>query len=435
MAGCLVAVPLHQLDTVQPRLPLGAVGAKPAGHHGVRRVIVAVALLSSLALVFARGTPAGAITPKELSNATLPAGVCSSGVSGVPQSGPIPLSNGVGTVGTTYDPDFFGAHVFGTPVHVNLAGAHHAGLAASIVCNQGGSVAWDEMWVFDGSAKAPKILFGGITPRSYDDSVDGNVGTLISRIRVKGQSLVVREEFPAAGDCVTCSTGRTTTAWSWSPSNPGHLVITQPAPKKVVVVTGATPSGLGGSRATRNQAGSRVVAGRTVLATCTGQDISEGTPWTELDTGAWLPSGDLQSVNLPNCDGTTPVASSSSSSTSTSTTIPTSSSLPTATTGGGVAPPPSSCPTAAQVLATWQASPGSGNPVAAGTVIAEFANVQCWENWVIAFPVDSTNGNGFIVFSQSGGLHGVSTAEGSQFASAVCSDPSSPPGWRGEVGC
>jgi hypothetical protein len=339
-----------------------------AGHQHVRRIIVALALLSNVAFLAAQTSPAGAATPQGLANATLPAGVCSSGVSGVPKSGPIRLSHGEGTVGTSFEPDFFGAHLVGAQVRVNLAGADHRGMAASIVCNQGGSVAWDEMWVFDGTVKHPKVLFGGITPRSYDESANGNVGALISRIRVRGRSLVVQEEFPAAGDCVTCSTGRTTTTWGWSRSNPGHLVITEPAPKKVVVDIGAAPSGLGGSTATRNQAGSSLVAGRTVLATCVGEDVFEGTPWTELDTGAWVPSGDLQPIDLPNCDGT-----SGSTTTTSPTTAPSSTTEPVTNT--------SAAPCTAQaVAATVKAfSPGfqalevygcSGNYAYAGVSIS-----------------------------------------------------------------
>jgi hypothetical protein len=249
-----------------------------------------------------RGRSSGlALSANELANAKLPAGVCSSGVSGVPQSGSIQLSHGVGTVGTTYNPDFFGARIIGTPVHINLGGTKHAGVAVVIACGTGGSAQWTSMWVFGGSASHLKTLFGGVVPRSY---AQGVAGSLMSGVSAKGSSLVVREVFSKPGDaCEACATGRTTTTWSWSASNPGHLVITRPPPKKVVVVTGAAPSGFGGLPATLNQAEPPVVPGHTVLATCTAQATSDGSLWTELDSGGWLPSGDLQSVNLPNCDG------------------------------------------------------------------------------------------------------------------------------------
>lgn len=101
------------------------------------------------------------------------------------------------------------------------------------------------------------------------------------------------------------------------------------------------------------------------------------------------------------------------------------------------APPATSattaCPTSAQAMTAWTANPGT-NQIAPGTVVSNIANISCWKNWVLGFAV-SSSGNGSFVFSQTGGLHSLTAAESSQFNSEVCSDPTSPSGWRGELGC
>jgi len=99
-------------------------------------------------------------------------------------------------------------------------------------------------------------------------------------------------------------------------------------------------------------------------------------------------------------------------------------SVPTTTTS---VPAASSCPTPAQVYAAWVASPGI-EASAPGSVTG-FSHIQCWENWVVATVVG--NGNGVFFFSQTGGLHGLSASESSDFMSAVCSDPSAPAAWKG----
>jgi hypothetical protein len=248
-----------------------------------------------------------ALTPKDLENAKLPAGVCSSGTSGVPLSGAIQLSNGEGTVGTIDTQDFFGAEIIGTPVPINLGGPHHVGVAAAIACGQGGSAEWDEMWVFSGSATKLVILFGGVLPRTYSESEDAADGSLIRGISAKAHSLVVQEGFAEPGQCGACATGRAATTWSWSPANPGHLVITQPAPKNVKVTHSTTPHGWGKLPPTRNQAGPALSAGHTVLAICTAP--IEGVQWTELETGGWVLSADLEPAGLPDCDAATPTPS------------------------------------------------------------------------------------------------------------------------------
>jgi hypothetical protein len=101
------------------------------------------------------------------------------------------------------------------------------------------------------------------------------------------------------------------------------------------------------------------------------------------------------------------------------------------------APPATSatttCPTSAQAMTAWTANSGT-NQVAPGTVVSNIANISCWKNWVLGFAV-SSSGNGSFVFSQTGGLHSLTPPESSQLNSEVCSDPTSPSGWRGELGC
>ena len=277
-----------------------------------RGVVVTTAVLAIIGTLMGSPSVSGAATvtsptPRQMANAKLPSGVCFSSAFAITSSRPIQLSHGRFMPATFDGPNDISARIVGKPVHIRLAGAGHNGVAVVIGCNAGGSAVWTSLWVFDGSAYKLKVLFGGILPRSYDESAQSNLsaGQEISGISAKRRSLVVSEQFAARGDCVTCTTGRTTTTWGWSASNRGHLVITRPSPKKVTVVTRGTPSGFGGAQATRNQAGSAVVPGHTVLATCTVQSTLDGSLWTELDTGGWLPNADLAPVHLPDCDGGT----------------------------------------------------------------------------------------------------------------------------------
>lgn len=95
----------------------------------------------------------------------------------------------------------------------------------------------------------------------------------------------------------------------------------------------------------------------------------------------------------------------------------------------------SSCPSPDQLFAAWTASPGI-DTAAPGSVTG-FNNVQCWSTWVVTLAVG--NGNGQFVFSEVGGLHGVTEAELAQFTSQVCSDPTAPQNWNnpanGPVNC
>jgi hypothetical protein len=57
-----------------------------------------------------------------------------------------------------------------------------------------------------------------------------------------------------------------------------------------------------------------------------------------------------------------------------------------------------------------------------------FDNIQCWDDWVVAGAVG--NGNGALVFSQSGGLHVFPELDLQQFSDAVCPNPQAPSAWK-----
>jgi hypothetical protein len=295
-------------------------------------VVAGSVLLGATAASAKTAKTTSSLTSQNMTNAKLPAGVCSSGVTGVPRSGAIQLSKGSGTVGTMDSEDYFGARILDAPVSITL-GADRAGLAVVIVCGQGGSDEWSSMWVFKGSPSKLTTLFGGITPRSY---AQGAAGSQLDGLRAKGHTLIVQEAFSKPGDtCLACSSGKLTTTWGWAPSDKAHLVITQPRPKKAKVVVTAAPTAFLSGPASLNQAGSREAVGRVVLATCTAQPPASSLRWTELDTGAWLPSSDLQSVTLPDCDGgAAPLTA------TTTVPPPTTPTTTTPTTGEGAAPPP-----------------------------------------------------------------------------------------------
>jgi hypothetical protein len=86
------------------------------------------------------------------------------------------------------------------------------------------------------------------------------------------------------------------------------------------------------------------------------------------------------------------------------------------------------CPSAAQVMAAWQHSPGI-DLAGPGDTITGFTGVSCWEDWVLATPTDTLGGNGQFYFSQVGGLHGVSGAESTQVNRDECFDAMAPPEW------
>jgi hypothetical protein len=101
------------------------------------------------------------------------------------------------------------------------------------------------------------------------------------------------------------------------------------------------------------------------------------------------------------------------------------------------APVKPSCadPAPAALLAAWRAAPASvrqGWGAASGTAVTGFAEIQCWQDWVIAEPLG--NGNGTFVFSRSGGLHLMPEPGLQQFSDAVCNAPTSPKAWKTGTG-
>ena len=263
--------------------------------------VVGFAMLGSAASNAAQAAAAvSPLTPQQLDNGKLPSGVCSDAGAGPSSSGTIKLTNGTGTTGTLGQPDYLAAQIVGEPVKVNF-GSGHSGVAAAFDCGDGGSAVWTPLWVFDGTKSNVHVLLGSVPLRSYDQSQSG-FGSAIVGLTAMGHSLVVREQFHQPGeDCHACATGMTTTTWGWSPSNPGHLVITQPAPRRAVVVIRTAPSGWEGQTLTHNQTGPSMSAGHKVLVVCTAAP-ADGRHVTELNTGAWVASADLKPITLPDCD-------------------------------------------------------------------------------------------------------------------------------------
>jgi hypothetical protein len=101
----------------------------------------------------------------------------------------------------------------------------------------------------------------------------------------------------------------------------------------------------------------------------------------------------------------------------------------------GASPASASCvkPTPAALLAAWRSAPASVQQgwAAPGSVTG-FAEITCWQDWVVAEATG--NGNGSFVFSQSGGLHPVPEASLQQFSDRVCGDPAAPKAWKSGTG-
>jgi hypothetical protein len=337
-------------------------------------------------------------TPIDLANATLPAGMCD------PTMPAVTLSNGGGTTGAnSFSPGYFSISLLVPPISADV---NHDGVTDTVgvfVCGVGGTIEWTSLWIFDSKSGVLTTLVGPVYPRSIGT---GSWGPQIKSLSIQGSNLVVSELYSNPPDPHCCLSGATTTTWAW---HGGTLRIISPAPTAGTVSIAAAPGRLG------NPGTTALAAGTHVAAVCTALAPTQAS-WTELDTGKWLPSADVTaSTALPDCD-INPVS-----------------------TGGGTSPSASgvgtfpTCPTAAQLMAVWRANPGN-NAVAPGTIVSNLANVSCWKNWVLAFAV-SNSANGSFAFSQLGGLHSLSSAEGTVFSSQVCGDPSSPAGWRGELGC
>lgn len=89
------------------------------------------------------------------------------------------------------------------------------------------------------------------------------------------------------------------------------------------------------------------------------------------------------------------------------------------------------CPNSAQLLSAWNAAPAAVRDSWAGVQITGFNYITCWNGWVVAQPISPSPGNGLIVFSLTGKLHLITTAELQQtFTPEVCSSPDAPPDWK-----
>ena len=297
----------------------------------------------------AAGAPSGAavhLTAASLADATLPPGTCVGDPNQATHS--ILLSHGYGHLGTD-DPfpsvDYVGAGIVGKPVSVNFGGKGHAGLAAIIECGEGGSAENSFVWIFTGSPGKLKVLFGPLFPRTYDVTSSA-FGSQVISVSTRGHSLVVGDMFSRPGDaCGSCGTGRASTTWALAPGHPSHLVMVRPPPVRVRVVKSVSPTGWDGATPTRNQRGPRLVRGQKVAALCR---IGGGTTGGEtlLDTGAWVPSTDVASSRLPDCDklatratstATTTVPSTTTTTTPVTTTTPPSASSTTSAAPSGSA--------------------------------------------------------------------------------------------------
>lgn len=88
-------------------------------------------------------------------------------------------------------------------------------------------------------------------------------------------------------------------------------------------------------------------------------------------------------------------------------------------------------PTSAQLVAAFNSASASVQDgwAAAGAQLFGFDGIECWKAWVVADVSGSGDGN--MVFSIAGGLHLMPESDMQQFGGTVCSDPSSPPSWKG----
>ena len=356
--------------------------------------------------------------PLDADDTIHPAGVCGA-FAGQGAPGPVTIRNGAGTAPT-------GAIVqVEASANIDATGDGEEETAVLVQCGTGGSARWTGVWLYGEVAGKFEAWIGPLMSRSVGASPDSDFGAIETGLAVHGSRIVVSEDFAEPGDCGGCATGRTTTAWNWSPSV-GQMVITTPASMPAQVVTATPqPSLFGASQEAPPQA-IRVTAGETVEVVCSATDLGDGGSWTELDDGAWMPSSSLRAPqSLPNCNGGSkaPVGSGTTPSTSTPATAPVPSPSPPAITPS--ASQTATCPTPTALLQAWKASPGIDS--ATPTSVTGFTNVRCWKEWVVA--TVQGNGNGTFIFSETGGLHGVTEAEDTELDHQVCTTPAAPSSW------
>lgn len=288
---------------------VGLDAAKAGGETPRASTISAVVKSASVAAASATGPTV--MTAAQFKNATLPAGICTEGGTG-PISPAIKLTNGSGQTGTNqFSPEYWSASVRGSPAKVNF-GSGRRGIAASIVCNQGGTIEWSNVWVFSGSPTHLTIEFGPVPQRSYSLGSDGSDfnNTQSTNVRSVGHTMVVSETYGApdvcGGNAGPCPPRQTSTTWRWSAAIPHRLVITKPRPVRTVALVRSVPSGIGGDPLTGRSAQAPLQTGQSVLVVCAVTQLSglqTRTTGLIIDTGAWLPSVDLKPVEVPDCDG------------------------------------------------------------------------------------------------------------------------------------
>ena len=95
------------------------------------------------------------------------------------------------------------------------------------------------------------------------------------------------------------------------------------------------------------------------------------------------------------------------------------------------ASPATTCPDSTQLLSAWNSASTAIQQSWVAPQVTGFADISCWNGWVVAVPITVSPGNGDVVFSQLGSLHLITVTElQQQFRSAVCSAPDAPPGWK-----
>ena len=205
------------------------------------------------------------------------------------------------------------ASILGTPAQVDF-GSGHEGIAASILCTQGGSSKFSDVWVFGGTPTNMTIEFGPVPQRSYavgTYGVDFN-NTQSTNVRSVGHSIVVSETYGGADICSDsggiCPARHNSTTWSWSRTTPDRLVITNPVPVRTVTLVSSIPTGIAGNELTGRMAQAPLQLGQSVLVVCANTQVA-GSPgndtWFEINTGNWLPATDLKPVDVPDCDAAT----------------------------------------------------------------------------------------------------------------------------------
>lgn len=270
--------------------------------------VLAVPAINPLRVVHGDSTSVPSLPASKLlslfSDATLPAGVCA--FPGQTPSGPIPISSQDGGLegesAPFGSPNYYSVSV-DTPIALDLGDGRGNEVGAALWCSAGGTASYSGVWVFAYANGQWVVDFGPLSPRSYEE-VGGlnDFGAGVTSLANGERSFSAAEEYGEPGDCGGCASGKASTTWTWSSSDPDHLVISNPKPVILKLTKMVTPGGLGGGAGMGNQLGPAIAAGAKVNAICTGESSADASLWVELDTGGWIP-GDAVSALPPDCDG------------------------------------------------------------------------------------------------------------------------------------